>query len=68
MSNIAIDCETADRITVLTLQNHKDYILAELEDIDEKNLIHPEDVIKNQQLVKAIDFLIDEYFGSIYVP
>jgi len=64
---ITIDGETADRITLLTLKEHRNYLKKELSEW-KKNpktetnpagyWLHPEDVAKNTQLVEAMNTLI----------
>jgi hypothetical protein len=56
--NITLDGETSDRITALTLAEHRNLMLEQLERED----LHDEDRGKYSRLVKAIDILITEYF------
>jgi hypothetical protein len=60
---LEIDYETADRITLLCLKDQRTYLQIELDAYDEGKWLHPEDVVRNQQLIKAIDVLIDYYGG-----
>lgn len=60
---LEIDYETADRITLLTLKDQHGYLQKELADYEEGKWMHPEDVVRNQQLVKALDTIIDYYGG-----
>lgn len=59
-----IDWETADRITLLNLKNHRDYLFTELEDYKLGHFLHPDDVINNKKLIKSLDKIIN-YFGDI---
>ena len=64
---ITIDGETADRITLLTLKEHRSYLKKELSEW-KKNpktetnpggyWLHPEDVANNTRLVEAMNTLI----------
>ena len=56
--NITLDGETSDRIAALTLSEHRNLMLEQLERED----LHDEDRSKYSRLVKAIDILITEYF------
>lgn len=60
---LEIDYETADRITLLCLKDQRGYLQIELDAYDEGKWLHPEDVVKNGQLIKALDVLIDYYGG-----
>jgi hypothetical protein len=58
-----IDCETADKITLDVLVDHRNYLTKELKEYEEGHWLHPEDVVKNQTLVQALDEII-LYFGG----
>ncbi len=60
---LTIDGETADRITVLTLKEQRKYLKKELADYKKGEYLHPEDVVKNGELIKHMDALI-KYFGE----
>ena len=60
---LEIDFETADRITVLCLKEQRKYLKKELADFKKGEWLHPEDVVKNQKLVEAMDLLI-KYYGN----
>jgi len=60
---LTIDGETADRITVLTLKEQRKYLKKELADHKKGEYLHPEDVVKNGELIKHMDALI-KYFGE----
>ena len=59
-----IDCETADRICLTVLKDHRDYLQKELNNYEQGGYLHPEDVVKNKKLVKKMTYLIDNYFGG----
>jgi len=69
---ITLDGEAADRITVLTLKEQRDYLKKELSDW-KKNpktdtnpggyWLHPEDVAINTRMVDALTTVI-KYFGG----
>ena len=64
MNKLEIDYETADRITVTNLKDQLNYIKEELRaHIEEGQYLHPDDVMKNHQLVYCLEKLIP-YFGS----
>ena len=64
MRTFEIDFETADRITLLNLQNQRDYLQEELRaHIEDGQYLHEEDVLKNHQLIYCLDNLIAYYGG-----
>jgi hypothetical protein len=60
---LEIDYETADRITLLALKDHQAYIKKELKRHKKGEWMHPEDVVYNIELLKALDVVIDYYGG-----
>ena len=62
---LEIDYETADRITLLNLQDQLKYLRKELEDFKEGKWLHPEDVVNNAKLIKALELLISYYGGTM---
>ena len=62
-NKLEIDFETADRITVLCLKEHRGYIQKELRAHKKGARLHPEDLSKDLELVAAMDLLI-RYFGE----
>lgn len=69
---ITLDGDTADRITVLTLKEQRDYLKSELKQWrknpkTEANptgyWLHPEDVGKNEIMIHHLDAVI-AYFGE----
>jgi len=63
MNNVELDGETTDRITLLTLKEHRNFFVKEMEEFKNGKYLHPEDVAKNIKLTEAINLLINEYFG-----
>jgi hypothetical protein len=62
---ITLDFDTADRITVLVLQDQLKYLRKELEDFKEGKYLHPEDVTNNIKLIAALELLIPYYGGTV---
>ena len=66
MSNgLTIDYDTADRITLLNLQDQLKYLRKELEDYKEGKWLHPEDVVNNAKIIAALELLIPYYGGTV---
>lgn len=69
---LAIDFETADRITRLNLTEHRDYLQSELdkmyETMDSENpyWMHPEDIDLNHCMIKRINVLLEYFGGELY--
>jgi hypothetical protein len=60
---LEIDYETAERITLITLKDHRKYLKKELKAHKKGEWMHPEDVIYNTQLLGALNIIIDYYGG-----
>jgi tRNA G37 N-methylase Trm5 len=66
MSNgITIDFDTADRITLLVLKDQLKYLRKELEDYKEGKWLHSEDVVRNAEIIAALELLIPYYGGTV---
>jgi hypothetical protein len=66
MSNgITIDFDTADRITLLVLKDQLKYLRKELEDFKNGKWVHPEDVVRNAEIIAALELLIPYYGGTV---
>jgi len=73
MKKIELDGETADRITVSCLKEHRDFLKKELKEW-KKNpktdsnpqgyWLHPEDVAEYTLLIEAINLLLNQYFEA----
>ena len=61
---LSIDFDTADRITLLVLKDQLKYLRKELEDYKEGKWLHPEDVVKNAEIIAALELLIPYYGGT----
>ena len=61
---ITLDFDTADRITLLVLQDQLKYLRKELEDYEEGKWLHPEDVVNNAKIIAALELLIPYYGGT----
>jgi hypothetical protein len=61
---LTIDFETADRITILTLQEQVRYLKEELRaHVEDGKWLHPEDKDNSMMLIPAIELII-KYFGG----
>ena len=60
---LMIDFETADRITLLNLINQRKYLKKELKEYRQGQWLHPEDVVRNAEIIAVLDILIP-YFGG----
>jgi tRNA G37 N-methylase Trm5 len=66
MSNgITIDFDTADRITLLVLKDQLKYLRKELEDYKDGKFLHSEDVVRNAEIIAALELLIPYYGGTV---
>lgn len=63
MKKYKIDGQTADGIALTVLKDHRSYLMKELEDYKNGSWLHPEDVIKNKELIEALNLII-RYFGE----
>ena len=62
-SPLELDYETADRIAVLSLKDHRTYVKKDLADYKKGRYMHPEDVVHSQKLIEAMDLII-KYYGE----
>ena len=66
MSNgLTIDFDTADRITLLVLKDQLKYLRKELKDYKDGKFLHPEDVVRNAEIIAALELLIPYYGGTV---
>ena len=64
MRTIELDGESADRITLINMQDQLDYLKEELRaHIEDGQYLHEDDVTKNHQLIYCLEKLIP-YFGG----
>lgn len=61
MKQIAIDGDTADRITVLTLKDYAKYLRKELKQFKKGEYLHPEDVAGNIKRIEAIELILKDF-------
>ena len=64
-SGLMLDYDIADKITLLSLQDHLKCLRKELEDYKEGKWLHPEDVTNNIKLISALELLIPYYGGTV---
>ena len=64
-SGLTLDYDIADKITLLSLQDHLKCLRKELEDYKERKWLHPEDVVKNAEIIAALELLIPYYGGTV---
>ena len=64
-SGLTLDYDIADKITLLSLQDHLKCLRKELEDYKEGKWLHPEDVVNNAEIIAALELLIP-YYGGTY--
>ena len=60
---IELDREAADCITLLNLKDHRGYLKKELKQYKKGGYLHPDDIAKNVELIKATTLII-KYFGE----
>jgi hypothetical protein len=72
---IALDMETCNSITRLTLTEYRDYLQSELdkwnenpkdEDNPDGYWLHPEDVVGNMKRIKRINNILNDFGGELY--
>ena len=63
-SELTLDYDIADKITLLSLQDQLKYLRKELEDYKEGKWLHPEDVVNNVKIIAALELLIPYYGGT----
>ena len=64
-SGLMLDYDIADKITLLSLQDHLKCLRKELEDFKDRKWLHPEDVANNIKLISALELLIPYYGGTV---
>jgi hypothetical protein len=61
---LEIDMDTAEKITLLSLQDHYGYLKEELRaHIEDGQYLHEDDVVKNHQLIYCLEKVIAYYGG-----
>jgi len=64
-SGLTLDYDIADKITLLSLQDHLKCLRKELEDYKKGKWLHPEDVVNNAEIIAALELLIPYYGGTV---
>ena len=64
-AGLSIDFDTADRITLLVLKDQLKYLRKELKDYKDGKFLHPEDVVRNAEIIAALELLIPYYGGTV---
>jgi hypothetical protein len=64
-AGLSIDFDTADRITLLVLKDQLKYLRKELEDYKDGKYLHPEDVVRNAEIIAALELLVPYYGGTV---
>jgi hypothetical protein len=63
---LEIDYETADRITVLTLKEHVEYLKEELrQHVEQETWMHSEDVVDTPIRISQLEAVIKYFGGSV---
>jgi len=61
---LEIDFDTADRLTLLNLKDQRKYLKKALKDNKKGMYLHPEDVVRNAEIITALELLIPYYGGT----
>jgi len=61
---LEIDFDTADRLTLLNLKDQRKYLKKALKDHKKGKYLHPEDVVRNAEIIAALELLIPYYGGT----
>jgi len=64
IKGLEIEYEIADRITLTNLIDHRKMLIKSLYDYKVGMWLHPEDVVRNAELITALDILIPYYGGT----
>ena len=62
-ARLEIDYDTADRITVICLKDHRKYLKQELAKFKKGEYLHPDDVVNNTRVIAALDTVIKHFGG-----
>jgi hypothetical protein len=65
MKKIELDGEIADKITILNLQDYLNYLQKELDDFDNGNYMHDDDIAHSVKIIPALKMVIREFGGDI---
>jgi len=61
---IVLDGETADRITLLNLNEYRSYLKKDLRDFKKGAYLHPEDVASSIKAIEALNLIIKHFGGE----
>jgi hypothetical protein len=61
---LEIDFKIADRITLLSLKDQRKYLNKDLKDHVKGRHLTPEDVVRNIEIISALELLIGYYGGT----
>lgn len=64
MRELTIDFETADKITLLNLQEYRTALKNELDRYLTGEWLHPDDVARNAKTIEALNLIIREFGGD----
>lgn len=64
MRELSIDFETADKITLLNLQDYRTVLKNELDKYLTGQWLHPDDVAKNARTIEALNIIIRDFGGE----
>lgn len=64
MRELTIDFETADKITLLNLQEYRTSLKNELDRYLTGEWLHPDDVARNAKTIEALNLIIREFGGE----
>ena len=59
--NLTLDWETADRITVATLQDYLDSCEEQLARYHDGGWLHADDVVHTNEMIKALKFVLKDF-------
>lgn len=61
---LAIDVETADRITILNLVDYRKRLQEELDAFHDGEYLHSDDVVGNYRRIEALNLIIQDFGGE----
>ena len=63
--SITLDGDTADRITLLNLTEHRSYLQEQLTQHAAGQWLHPEDAQRYSQYIQSMNYIIAYYGGEL---
>jgi hypothetical protein len=61
---LEIDYDIADKIALSSLKDHRKFMKKDLKDYKNGKYLHAEDVVRNAELIYAIELIISYYGGT----